>query len=346
MTLPSATTRVSTQAGVAPVSTDLVAIFAACPGTDDGVPVQYANLSDLITAHGYSEGAEYAGLHLQDVGKSVLYVPLPIATAGLVKRSESVHTGTSTVTVAVGSDGALAEVDAIVTVVTGGTIGTDQIRLNLSLDGGTSTTPVRLGTASSYVVPRIGCTITFGAGTLVAGDTALEFKTTGPMFNSAGVTLGKAGMIAQQSGVRSWIFVGDVPTLALGQAIETAVNAYETSAERYVYAKFQTRDRRVLESSKLRVRTGAMSVTFAEVGATGDTITRVAGSFVTDGFAVGDWITVTGSASNNVSGKVTGVSALVLTLDTVDLAAEGPTTSGDVVITGENSFVFATPGMT
>jgi hypothetical protein len=65
-------------------------------------------------------------------------------------------------------------------------------------------------------------------------------------------------------------------------------------------------------------------LTFAEVGGTGDTITRSRGSFLTDGFRVGDLLTVTGTVSNNITGvsPITGVTALVLTLGADDLAAE------------------------
>jgi hypothetical protein len=81
---------------------------------------------------------------------------------------------------------------------------------------------------------------------------------------------------------------------------------------------------------------GNPDVTFAEVGATGDTITRATGSFVTDGFYAGMLITVADSVSNNfASALCTAVSATVLTLDTQDLAAEGPV--GSVTITGAHT---------
>jgi hypothetical protein len=344
MTLPSASTRLSDQAGTAPVSTDLCAVFAACVDGADAVPVLYSNLEALIDAHGYCEGAEYAGLHMQGTRNPVLFVPLPIGTAGSMGRQDSSHTGTSKVSAAAGADGVLAEVDGIVKVTRGGTVGTDQIILSISLDDGTTYKPARLGTASSYIIPSIGVTLSFGAGTLVADDTILEFKTVAPIFDADGVTSALATMTAQQRQVRSWLFVGDVPTLALGQAIETAVNAYETSTERYCVAKFQARDRRIVESSGLQVAmVGSNSITFAEVGGTGDTITRATGSFVTDGFTVGDIIRVTGavaaSGQNNVTGKITNVAALVLTLDAADLEPEGPITT--VAITGEPSFIFA-----
>lgn len=339
-TLPSASTRLSDESGSAPVSTDLCAVFAPCAKNADGVPRLYANLEALLGAHGYSEGAEYAALHMDEADKPVLFVPMPIATAGAVVRTESVHTGTSKVAIAAGPDGILAEVDLVLQAASSGTIGTDQILLSLSLDGGTTFKTVRLGTATSYTIPHIGLVVSFGIGTVVDGDTLLKAKTKAPMFDADGVALGRAKMVAQQRGVRSWLFVGDVSTLALGQAIETAANAYE-SADRFIVARFQARDRRVLESSRDRVAmVGAPELTFAEVGPTGDTITRDVGSWVTDGFQVGDWVTITGTASNNVSGKVTTVTATVLTLDTTDLEAETIEDAG-VRVTAEPSFTFS-----
>lgn len=69
---------------------------------------------------------------------------------------------------------------------------------------------------------------------------------------------------------------------------------------------------------------GNPNLTFAEVGATGDTIERQTGSFLTDGFFAGMLLT-SDSPLNTFSGaKITGVTATVLTLDTQDLVAEGP----------------------
>lgn len=69
---------------------------------------------------------------------------------------------------------------------------------------------------------------------------------------------------------------------------------------------------------------GYPTLTFAEVGGTGDTITRNRGSWLADGFRVGDKIKVTGTASNNITAAqgLTTVTALVLTLNADDLAAE------------------------
>lgn len=68
---------------------------------------------------------------------------------------------------------------------------------------------------------------------------------------------------------------------------------------------------------------GSPTYTYAEVGLTGDTITRSAGSFIDDGIVPGMLATSSGSVSNNFSGQlITAVTATELTLDTQDLVAE------------------------
>jgi hypothetical protein len=79
-------------------------------------------------------------------------------------------------------------------------------------------------------------------------------------------------------------------------------------------------------------------ITFAEVGATGDTITRSRGSWLDDGFRVGDLVTVTGTVSNNIVATVglTAVTALVLTFNTTDLASELIGSAGVSVSAGQS----------
>jgi hypothetical protein len=76
--------------------------------------------------------------------------------------------------------------------------------------------------------------------------------------------------------------------------------------------------------------TGALStVTAASTGATTGTFTRDAGSFLTDGFRIGDVVrqtgwTTTGTANNNVNYRITALSALVMTVSGVVVSkAEG-----------------------
>jgi hypothetical protein len=82
--------------------------------------------------------------------------------------------------------------------------------------------------------------------------------------------------------------------------------------------------------------TAEPTLTFAEVGGTGDTITRNRGSWLADGFRAGDLITITGTASNNITAAaVTTVTATTLTLDTQDLAVEVIGTHGVTIVAGE-----------
>lgn len=66
-----------------------------------------------------------------------------------------------------------------------------------------------------------------------------------------------------------------------------------------------------------------------------DTIVRDAGSWITDGFYVGQRIYVSGSVSNDGTYTVANVAALTLTLDPGDsLVAEGPTSTGTITLRG------------
>jgi hypothetical protein len=75
--------------------------------------------------------------------------------------------------------------------------------------------------------------------------------------------------------------------------------------------------------------TGNPDLTFAALR----TITRSAGSWLDDGFAVGMTVRVRGSASNNVDGAITEIAPTILTLGATAIVDEGPV-SGCTVIAG------------
>lgn len=345
--LPSASTRVDETAGPSAAGTKYLAVLAPVPTLADAVPRLYSSASSIYQAHGYAPGVDYCAMHFAETKLPVLFVPLPIAAPGVVGRFDQTgNTNTSAVSVAVGGSGSLEECDGVVEIVSGGVVGTDQIVFKYSLDNGVSYKTVKLGTATSYTIPYVGLVLSFGGGSLTAGETVLRFHSTAPMWDSAGIALAKTNLAKQKRQTHNWLVVGDVSTDTEAGYVVTAANAYETSDERYVLAKMDCRDRLPFASlSHSRVSmSGNPSLTFAEVGATGDTITRSTGSFIADGFCNGDTIRVTGSASNNVTGVVANVSALVLTLDTTDLVAEGPVSG--VRITGEPTVTFAEVGAT
>jgi hypothetical protein len=145
-----------------------------------------------------------------------------------------------------------------------------------------------------------------------------------------------------------------VPNATFAGYVESAANTYETANERFVVARTSVKDLYVgsrpgqapAKKSKLKHSMTAFgSLTFSEVGATGDTITRTTGSWITDGFAVNDLITVAGTLSNNFTdAKVTAVTATILTLDTQDLVAE--VISSGVTVVGSSALTFAEVGVT
>jgi len=346
--LPSATTRLQDESGGLATGSDLCVVLAPVATNDDHISRLFSSAQAIYDFHGYSPGLDFAAIYFQATGKPVMFGGLTIGTPGTVGRfNNSGNTGTSVVSVAAGGDGALDECDGVLKVTTGGTIGTNGIILSLSMDGGRTYVPVRLGTASSYTIPYVGQVLSFAAGTLVAGDTVLTWHSVAPIASGASVTDAKVALAAQTRQARRWLYESTISVAGDLTEIKAAIDAYETTDERYALCKASLRDRLpYAEMSRITVgMTGAPSLTFAEVGATGDTITRSAGSWVTDGFVGGDRVTVTLSASNNiVDALVTTVSDLVLTLDTTDLVDEGPVAG--CVVTGSPGIIFAEVGAT
>lgn len=344
--LPGANVTIDAEAGPLAGGTGYCVIFGCAAQNADTTPRVFSSAKALLAQHGYSQAASYAATHISETRKPVIFVGLPIVTAGTIGRYDaSGVTGTSVISVAAGANGVLEEVDAILTVTTGGTIGTNGIAFDLSLDGGVTNKPIRLGTATSYTVPYVGLVISFAAGTLVAGD-VYRFATTAPLWDNSGIAAARTALAQQQKTSRSWLIVGDISNATQAGYITTAVNAYETANQRFTVARVNVRDRlpQAAMSRVRKVMTGSPTLTFAEVGGTGDTITRSTGSFISDGFAVGDVITVAGSVSNNITGPIASLTATVITLGTTDLVAEGPVSSCTLV--GSPGLTFAEVGAT
>jgi hypothetical protein len=324
-TRPSANTSVSSTAGASAGGDDLICVWAPVKANADLTPRLFGSWAALYAFHDYSEGLEYSALHIRDTGLPVLFLGLPIDAEGTIGPHDTTgNTDTCVTTVVEGSGGCLGEHAGVLKVKTGGTIGTDQIVLELSLDAGVSFKTVRLGTATSYVIPYFNVTISFAAGDLTAGETIHTWQGSGPRSEASDWTAAREALAAQPKGFRSVLLCGDIQDSTEAGAFRDELNAYETANDRFVYGRCSILDRVPLASlSATSVRmTGAPSLTFAEVGATGDTITRAAGSWVSDGLVDGDLVTVTGSASNNVSGVIDALSATVITFDDTDLAAE------------------------
>jgi hypothetical protein len=339
-TLPRATTTVSATAGAGASGIDTLCIWAPVPLNADAVPRQYGTAAAIYAKHGYSDGLELAALHFARAGKPVIFQGLPIVTDGAVSRHDtSGNTGTCVTTVTAATGGVLGEHDGVLTVVIGGTIGTSQIKLSLSLDGGTSYQTIKLGTANSYTVPYFGVVVAFGAGTLVAGDVIHTWHGSSPQPDATGLALAREKLAAQPKPCRSIVRVPDCLDNTAAAAFVTQLNALETSNERFVQGRASVVDRLPQAAMSLisERMTGAPTLTIA----IDNTVTRSAGSWITDGFVTGDTVTLSGTSSNNITRIATVTSATVLTLGGAALSAE---TAAAAMVVGSPTIAFAEVG--
>jgi hypothetical protein len=269
---------------------------------------------------------------------------MPFATQGALSRfNNEGNTGTAGVTVTAGANGPLAEHDGVIDVVKGGTVGTDQIVLGLSLDGGRVFQMLRVGTANSVAIPFLDVTINLLPGTLVEGDTIYSWHGSAPASDASGRDLARQALAGQQKSFRTVLLCGDLVSDADAQLLLDFANTYETLNERFTVACGSIADRLpLLAPSYVKHVTAGASLTFA---AGGQTITRAAGSWLTDGHAVGDVVSVTGTVSNNITNKkITALSATVMTFVGAGIVNEGPISVATV--TGRNSLTIAAAGDT
>lgn len=322
--LPSASVTIQDAPNASASGIDNVVIMAVVPSNADATPRPFASTSALLDFHGYADGVELAAMHLAETGKPVVFCGLPTGTAGAIgSEDDSQVDGTCAITV---TGTPLAEADLVLNVLTGGTIGTNGIVFEYSLDGGATYKTVRLGTASSYAIPYSGLTLAFAAGTLLVDDIFTCYASA-PDWAAADLATARDNLAAQARGARTFVLVGDCTTAQDASDFLTEVNGYETENDRFVEGRAQVRDHyRAANFSNVG------TVTFATAG---DTITRSAGSFIADGFRAGDIVisgAVASGGANNGTKTVTTVAATVLTCST-NLTDEGPLAAGSVHIT-------------
>lgn len=349
MDLPSATTTLFQDSAANDTSASLLTVLAPVSRNADSMPWLVGSARALFQRHGYCPAVDFVAAFIMATKLPVLFVPMAIATPGVVSRQNvSGNTGSSVVSVAVGSYGSLEEVDGQVRVVSGGTVGTDQIVLEYTLDPyARSWKTVRLGASTSFVIPSIGQTVSLTVGTLVADDVVLTWHSTAPMWDNTGLTAAKVALEAQSLKSRAWYIEGAITNSTFAGYVTTAANAYLTECGRSIVAKCALPDRLpYAELAQVRARmvlASTSTCTFAEVGGTGDTITRNdGGSFLTDGFVTGDTIRVTGAttAGNNVTCVPATFAAGVLTMGSTDLIDE----TKFVAITSEPTITFVDGG--
>ncbi len=239
-TIPSAGVTINAEAGALAGGTGYCVVMGCVPTSADATVRVFSSAKALIAQHGYSPAVDYAALHLEATKQPIIFIGMAVTTAGasanLVttgKLGTSVFTVTGTI---------FEETSAVFTVVNGGTVGTSGITFTLSLDGGRTSKLIRLGTATSYVVPYVGITLNFAAGTLLAAD-VVTFTTTAPMWGASDMNLAKAALVAQQKLARSWVVIGDMTNSTFAGYVTTAANAYASANDRFTYARVNVTDK-------------------------------------------------------------------------------------------------------
>lgn len=181
-------------------SSSVQAIFGCSSTGTAAQVVATRSLTTLTSTFGYGPLVEAASMTIL-AGGTALCLKTTSNTAGTSSSVSAFATGTSVVTVT-GTPNDSAIVNLVV--VTGGTIGSSGCVIKLSFDAGRTYGPnIALGTATTYVVPNLGITLNFGAGTLVANEN-VYFYTTEPLWNTAGVQAAMNALQASPYALTGW----------------------------------------------------------------------------------------------------------------------------------------------
>ena len=223
---------------LAPSSDDVHAVIGICSGGDAATVWSGRSVSELVTDNGYGPGVQGAAFAMQVSGAPVLFVKVPVTTAGACSAVSHSGAGTSVVTVSVAT--AYDSYEVIWKAVTAGTIGVSGITFQYSLDGGVNWSAIKaLGTATSYAIPNTGITIAFAAGTILA-DQEESFTATEPLWAIADVQTAIALLAAGTSTFRFIHLVGKA-TAANATTLETEMTGL-AAAFRYTGILCHARD--------------------------------------------------------------------------------------------------------
>ncbi len=337
--LPRATVTQAVQGGGVGNGSELLCIMSPVSSGVVATPRLFTQVQDCLDTYGFHEGLDLAAHHVEVNKLPFLHVGLTIAQAAALGpvNIEGV-TGSSTVSF---SGTPKDDEDIWILIDTGGTVGTDGILFQVSRDGGrVYGGKLRLGTATSYEIPRTGITVAFSVGALVAGDIA-KARCVAPTYDAAGLLAAFTALAATSHLPRVIHLCGDIDTTTEVQDAIDRINAYETTNQRHSRIMCSARQRFAdcaMAHTKGTFKRAGITPADVDFDAAGDTITRDTGSWIDDGFAVGQSVTVSGAAqagNNAVHGVISTLSATVMTLPaSPGLTAESNTPGSQLTITG------------
>lgn len=241
MTIPSVSIIIADNGASAaqnlPLSNVQVVLGCATGGTVN-LPTATTNPATLVANFVGGPLVEAAGLVCAN-GGTVIAMALPIVTTGTATAVIATVPGSSTSVVTVtldGTNGAWDDYNVRMKCLTGGTIGTTGIVVQISLDAGRNYGPlIALGTAVTYAISNSGLTLNFAAGTMVAKD-YWSFSTAAPKWNAAGVAAALAILGASQYAVQGWGSLHLVGSATAGECASVQSNL-DTFATQFVYTR-------------------------------------------------------------------------------------------------------------
>lgn len=224
MTLPGVSqTILDGQLGVTQPGIGVPIVFGYATGGTVGQFYSFAKPSSVIATLGNGEAVECLCHILQVAGGTVHFVK----TDGSVAAANSAVTasgGGPTVSIA---GTATNHYDAILTVVEGGALGTGTF--TYSLDGGQTTSPIfTIPGGGSYVIPNTGITVTFAAGSYVAGET-YSFTTTPATYNGTDLADAITAALDLNELWSFAVFSGYSASASAAAALFSAVDAHLTT---------------------------------------------------------------------------------------------------------------------
>lgn len=190
------------------------------------------NPNALVSQNGYGPGVELAGFVSNSTGNEVAFVAVPLTGGANTVVSPKAPGGSTSALTLTGTP--FDSYYALVTVLVGGTIGSAGPQIGISLDNGRTTaftvnlpatTPATVTTGTSFTT-QTGLSLSFAAGTLVAGDSFSWVSTEG-VWTDAAINSAINCMLPIPSLIPEDIWI------AGGSAARTTGNGYTTPGAGY-----------------------------------------------------------------------------------------------------------------
>lgn len=308
------------------------AVFAGCSDAPENGPALapeiYGSGAKVRAVFGECGFTRMAENHFaMDPNRTpVIIVRIPTTTPGVLHVDTSQFVGSSAIT-ADGTVKPLGDFEPYIEILEGGTIGTAGIILSVSLDGGRKPRRIELGTANVLDLGG-GCKFNFGAGTMTSG--VITGWTEPPLWDSGDIFGNDPSLFSalKESGLK-YGMVNIVEPCSVADAAVLGSGLADVSDANPALGVMTYRKRYHASTS------ATITATFANDDP--DTLTRAAGSFITDGFKPGMRVTVTDSLSNDgIYVRIATVQALALTF-TPNVAFTGEVATADVIVSAEET---------